>query len=366
MLTRMSADAPPDSTHQGGGGHPTVESVGARLAALGTPGWRTAEHQKDSYAPHNFATYQAHRLRTSWSEIDMNLRSVFDHYADQGWFDLYSANEAVAILETSREALEQESPHVDDLEADLGRARRLLIWLVPTQWLMAQTDAIEAHLRNSKDPEAMAIKLDRRAADLRFQLDNAIGVLNDIEAAMSLNSGLQRRRLERFAIWAGAGLLAAILLAPELIKRSSLDAWGFMPFDRPELLGWATTIAVALFGAIGALVSAILQVGDKPVTYTDYQVRGVEVAVRAGVGAILAIVAYVLLSYDVLPGMSMKNPGTYFLAALGAGFSQRWILGLLGVEKDVSGRSRGPATPNPAPPPMESAKDMARQARKPS
>jgi hypothetical protein len=291
----------------------------------------------------------------------MNLRSVFDNYAHTSWFDLYSAREAIAILETSRTALEREDADVDVIEADLGRARRLLIWLVPTEWLHAQADTIEVQLRDTHDPEAMAIKFDRNSSSLRFQLDNAIGVLNDIDAAVAINSGLQRRRLERLAIWTAVALGALVVLAPALVSRTSLAAWGFVPFNRLELLSWITVIAIAVFGAIGALISAILQVGDKPVTYADYQVRGVEVAVRAGAGAILAILAYVLLSFNVMPGMEMKNPGTYFVAALGAGFSQRWILGLLGVEKGMSVRHRNPATPNPAPPPMETAEDMAAQ-----
>jgi hypothetical protein len=119
------------------------------------PEWRAeaASGPQSIYRLEDFRTYQAFRLRSDWSELEMNLRSVFTHYGDQEWFDLQSAEEAVDILDYTLTALDADHPNAELVDDDLGRARRLLVWLVPTEWLEAQAVSVSSRLRASGTPE---------------------------------------------------------------------------------------------------------------------------------------------------------------------------------------------------------------------
>jgi hypothetical protein len=326
--------------------------IAKRLDGMGPPpAWRAeaASGPGSIYRLKDFQTYQAYRLRSDWSELDMNLRSVFTHYADQPWFDLQSAEEAVEILAQTRASLEAAHPNAELIDDDLGRARRLLVWLVPPEWVDSQAVAVDKRLRASSNPMASEVTIDATGPRLRFQLDAGIGVLNDIAAAWTIDNALQKRRLEAFRNAAVIALFVAILLAPILVNRGSLAAWGLTPMGSLDVLAALTAIGIAAVGAMGALLSAFLQLRDKPVTYADYQVRGIEVAVRAAVGSTLAVITYYLLSFNVMPGMSVANPGTYLLVAFAAGFSERYVLGLLRLDQSSSARPPGTMTPSATP-----------------
>ncbi len=325
--------------------------IAGRLDKMPLPKWRAEEASgPDSiYRLTDFRTYQAFQLRSDWSELEMNLRSVFTHYGDQVWFDLHSADESIEILEHTRVSLETEDPNVEIVDDDLGRARRLLIWLVPSIWLQAQATEVNDRLKASASPLASDVKIDGEGDDLRFQLDTGIGILNDISAAWSIDNALQKRRLEKFRNAAIASMVVAVFLATILVSRASLTAWAITPPGGDAVLAVLTAVGIAAIGTLGALLSAFLQLRDKPVTYADYQIRGIEIAVRAAVGSTVAVVAYYLLSWNVMPGMNVANPGTYLLVAFGAGFSERWIIGVLRLDSSGSSRPPSSMTPSAAP-----------------
>lgn len=316
---------------------------------------------KKVFGLRGYATYRAHELRTEYSLIEMNLQSLFGHYAERPTFDLLSVDQAISILDASRAELERDEPNVDTVDRDLGRARRLMIWLYPAEWLDAQTASIHARLASFDDPEARAFKVDATDPDkLQFQLDEAIGMTDRLMSARAINNGLQLRRLEMVRNLGLLALLALWAFAPVLVDGASLSAWGGGSMDGMATwaIAWITTAAIALVGATGAALSGLLQARDRPVTSMDYQVRGIEVVLRMVVGAVVAIVLYFLLSWQVLPAMAVSSPGTYLLIAFLAGFSERYFLGLLGLEKQGSTGSPTPMTPI-APPPMASSGSAA-------
>jgi hypothetical protein len=127
-------------------------------------------------------------------------------------------------------------------------------------------------------------------------------------------------------------------------------------------LAYLTTLGIAVIGAAGALLSAFLQRRDKPVGLRDYQVRETEAWGRAAVGAMIAVLAYFLLSFNVMPGLSATSPGTYLLVAFIAGFSERYFVGLLSVDKVSSDRPPTPMTLS-GPPPMTESSAKPQQQR---
>ena len=369
MTASATADSEPSPSARAGRQHrpflpgedrdDIIQRVADRLKEMPLPKWREeAGHgERKEYTRQEFPSYRAQQLRTNWSELEMNLRSAFTHHGDEPTFDARSAEEAVDILEHARVALESASPNVDVIDDDLGRARRLLVWLVPDDWLDIQIQAVVALLARSDDRQARRFKMKAEGQDRRYELDDAIGVLNEISSALAVNSGLQYRRLKKFRNAAIAGFLIEIFLAPWFVSRTSLNGWGLTPMGSLELLALLTAAGIAAVGAMGALLSGFLQMRDKPVMYPDYQVRDIEVAARAAVGAMIAVLSYFLLSFNVMPGMSATSPGTYLLVAFIAGFSERLFLGLLSIDKVGSERPPTPMTPSGPPPKPEKSAD---------
>jgi hypothetical protein len=217
------------------------------------------------------------------------------------------------------------------------------------------------------EPEARGLKLDAADRDgLRFQLDEAIGLTNRLLSSRAINNGLQLRRLEMVRNLGFVTIAALLLFAPVLVDGSSLGAWSGGPMGGMTTwaVAWITTAAIALVGATGAALSGLLQARDAPVRFEDYQVRGHLVMLRTVVGTVVAMILYFLLSWQVLPAMAVSNPGTYLLVAFLAGFSERFFLGLLGLEKDGDRMSQTPMTPI-APPPKPASSDATADGKEP-
>jgi hypothetical protein len=94
-----------------------------------------------------------------------------------------------------------------------------------------------------------------------------------------------------------------------------------------------------LMGAIGGFLSGLLQARSTQVTLAEYLENMLKLQLRPLVGALVALILYVLLSWQVLPGISMESAGSYFIIAFLSGFSERYFLRLLDIETG-SGESR--------------------------
>ena len=188
---------------------------------------KTILSRQSVYGLHGYRTYRAFQLRSVYSEVEMHLRSVYEHFAEKPWFDTDSAAEVVAILDSTLRELEQPDPNVAVVDDDLGRARRLLVWVSPPEWVESQTKDIAAQLQRSRVAEAKRFASGAAKPETRrFRLDEAIGILDRLETAQSINRNLQVRRLERIR---NVGMVAVLLLigfAPILVSGSIQALWG--------------------------------------------------------------------------------------------------------------------------------------------
>ena len=181
---------------------------------------RTILSKRSVYGLHGYRTYRAYRLRSDYSEIEVDLRSVYEHFAHMSWFDMDSAAEVVAILDSALPELEQPDPNLDVVDDDLGRARRLMVWVSPPEWIDGLTEEIGARLHQSGVPAAQGFTLDAPNVDARrLRLDEAIGILDRLETSQAINKGLQVKRLELIRNVGVVAVTLLIGLAPSLRQR---------------------------------------------------------------------------------------------------------------------------------------------------
>ncbi len=57
---------------------------------------------------------------------------------------------------------------------------------------------------------------------------------------------------------------------------------------------------------------------------------------RPLIGALVALILYTFLSWQVLPGITIVNAGSYFVLAFLSGFSERYFLRVLKTESQES------------------------------
>jgi hypothetical protein len=157
---------------------------------------------------------------------------------------------------------------------------------------------------------------------------------------------LQRARLKGLRRAAWLAFVVTLSLAPILlptaasgVARAPLQfAYGSM-----QWIGWreVTTSAylsmlnVAVFGALGGFLSTLLQVQRSRVSITEYKEHKYAGQLRPFVGAIIAMIFFVLLMWGVVPGLAVTNAGGYYMIAFVSGFSERYFLRALKLEEDT-------------------------------
>ena len=101
-------------------------------------------------------------------------------------------------------------------------------------------------------------------------------------------------------------------------------------------------------GAIGGTLSGLLTTRDSRPRLATYRTDMLKLSLKPLVGALAAVTLYILLSWDVIPGIDITSGGTYLALAVLAGFSERFFLRLLKSvgeeqgEPERSGKSGAP------------------------
>jgi hypothetical protein len=110
-----------------------------------------------------------------------------------------------------------------------------------------------------------------------------------------------------------------------------------LPTPLPSFLA---SFAIAIVGGAGGLFSALLVTQGAPATLLDFRTSVQRLLLRPLVGALVAVVVYMALSWQVVPGIEVTNGGTFIVVGFVTGFSERYILRLLNVTDSDSGDAK--------------------------
>jgi uncharacterized RDD family membrane protein YckC len=162
-------------------------------------------------------------------------------------------------------------------------------------------------------------------------LDEAVGDINRRTLNEQLSNGLQIRRLKNLRPWAVVVLAVAILAFPlAAASPSTFKDWPVPQFvPSPLMQSLLFALSVAFLGAAGGFISGLLQAHSSCVTLLEYQETMLKLQLKPLVGSLVAVIACILLSWQVLPGINILNTGTYFLIAFLCGFSERYFLNMI-------------------------------------
>ena len=177
---------------------------------------------------------------------------------------------------------------------------------------------------------------------LRSVLDDIIGNINSHTIQNRISMGLQVNRLRNLRFWGLIILFIFFVMSPLATNLANVLDWPSksiadlikLPIWLNMFFPWLNALAMMTLGAVGGFLSGFLQAQSTSITFTKYLENMLKLQLRPLVGALVALILYTLLSWQVLPGIKIENVGSYFLIAFLSGFSERYFLQLLKTDPE--------------------------------
>jgi hypothetical protein len=292
----------------------------------------------------SFESFFTQQLRTRYLELEGDFRSIVGNFPPH---DKATAQTVFNCLQLTRPALEVKEPDYLTVSSTLDLVERYMVWLCPEH--IIETRMVSTLLKlETLRPQgwkryARVLKQwEGPAGYARAPLDEAIAACNRVVLAQQIGSGLQIKRLRAYRRW-GAVIMALLVAAtPILADPSALMSWPVERFFGSAFWNpWLNVTAVLIVGMVGGFLSGLLQSRSSQVSLADYQETMLTLALRPVVGGIVSLVLLVLLSWKLIPVLDAKDAGAFFLAAFLSGFSERYFLRLLDLDKDKSDTASG-------------------------
>ncbi|MCB9796996.1 MAG: hypothetical protein H6741_30295 [Alphaproteobacteria bacterium] len=314
------------------------------------PTWLTAD---DTRTARRFEEHWASWLRDRYLELEARFLSLLSERGASPDFDRLTAGRVEEVLRLTRTELEDSDPELAEIHGRLDMVQRKLILLLPPERLLAAAMATASRLSAMELGDELRVRLDTliRAEDspasheaLRALLQEAERQITKRDAEEWLGGKLQISRLLAWRWWAAGLVVVLVALSPVLVQATGLETYTlklpedlltklprFVPRDMTPLV-WSG--AVATFGAAGAALSALLSVSRSRVNLREYEVNRVSLQLKILIGALVSLIALVLLSWGMMPGIQVTSAGSYLLVAFLSGFSERYFLRLLKVGEE--------------------------------
>ena len=161
----------------------------------------------------------------------------------------------------------------------------------------------------------------------------AIGKLALCQREEWINEDLQVARLHWLAVFVATAFVAtlavsAIAANPHPVHGWPVNSLASLPDPLSSVLA---SFGVAQLGAAGGLFSGLLVTQGAGASLLGYRTSVMRLTLKPMVGALMACVIYIILSWQVVPGITVTNGGTFLVIGFVTGFSERYILRVLNV-----------------------------------
>ncbi len=297
-----------------------------------------------------FQGYYLNSLRARYLRLEGDFRTAYNNFYNTPYMDLVTARRIIEFLQTSREALEDDDCDVNDVITMLDLTDQYMVWIYPPHYAKAQAFGLAAELKGQNNPwgdflERTAAQEGQTLGGLRAALDKTKQAINEAKQASIISTGLQIERLNMARQWSWYVLGICLVFLPVVINFDN-ELWAktvlgnFLPSIRP----WIVTLSAAVFGAGGAFFSSLMSVQKTRTVLTDYQENMKNNQLKLNIGALAAMILFSFMTWQIIPGIEMKNAGSFIFLAFIAGFSERFFLNLLNINDNEIAPRPAPAT----------------------
>jgi hypothetical protein len=297
----------------------------------------------------NYDALSIHRLRIRYMELESDFRMILGGYDNLEHLDLVVAEGMVHLLQMARELLEQKGPDLLTVSSTLDSVARYMVWLYPHHVAIPRAAGVLSHLESlpasGKEP---LIDLLTRASEtaredsedilalerLRSVLDETMGAIHRFATQEQLDNDVRLERLRELRLWGMAILVAFLVASPLVTNLEVLTDWpSQLIFRGPRaFIAWIMSLGIVIVGAVGGFFSGLPRVRRSQVTLAEHQENMLKLQIKPLIGSLVSLILFILLSWQILPGIRIDNAGFYFLIAFLSGFSERYLLRLLEIE----------------------------------
>jgi hypothetical protein len=275
------------------------------------------------------------------------------------------------LLVAAKRELESRHPNLTVVVNLLGLAERSLVTLYSPEILQLRIHTLVKDLQSMHPvpvAEIAAIRYAQRGLDrsepthqrdaVETAVKDAITYVNGCAEQDLLEDDLQVSRLVRVRWYLGFAWLLLLAVIPVVSSVQTLDeavVWPVLEVGRGQAVDLVFgALGLSIIGAVGGVVSGMLNVRDSRATMMDYRTSLKKLSLKPMVGAVAALVVYLFLSAHMISGIEITSSGTYVVLAFVAGFSERYFLAVLNAQvvkkpaRDAAGAPPGQVT-TPAP-----------------
>jgi hypothetical protein len=276
----------------------------------------------------------------------------------------------------------------------LNLADECMAWIYPEDIVLTQIPILIARIEETKNLEdkdkqryikQLNDQLDKKDEKaFRQVFDEIIWLCNKKNLEEMINIGLQIECLVNYVKWGRKLLLIFFLVIPLMINFKIFSDWSlygdttiygtinatakqavsnwimggwhtgnltignwkgslpipswhmgnFMVYWQQAIIVWLTALGIAIVGGIGGYLSGLIQTRRSKTSLALYEEGVLLSQLRLIFGGFAGLVSFVLLSWNLLSGISVTSLGPIVLAAFLSGFSERYFLNLLKIEQE--------------------------------
>ncbi len=307
------------------------------------PKWLSQSRGQKAKEKTGYRTYYFNSLRSRYLELEADFRTCYNNFYHSRYMDLNTAQIVIGYLQTAKKALESGEGDIYDIVTMLNLADQGMVGLYPPHVAKARAEGLGADLKaqGSTWGDYLLTEANRpfqTLGGLRAALDKTKSAVNEAAQTKLIETSLQIERLRTAWMWSLIVLGIALCFLPMMVNFDD-TYWTKTVIDKVQnsyWRPWYVAGCMAIFGVGGAFFSSLMQVQDKRnrTTLNDFQEKQKESQLKFAVGAIAALIMFIFLSWQIIPGVELKNAGSFLFLAFVAGFSERYFLRILNIEDE--------------------------------
>ena len=314
------------------------------------PKWLAQTRGQKPKEKSSYRDFYLNSLRARYLELEADFRTGYNNFYNSKYMDLNTAQIVIGYLQAAKKALEGHDGDIVDIVTMLNLADQGMVGIYPPHVAKARAAGIGAELKaqgsswgdflmtESADPN-------QTLGGLRAALEKTKQAMNEATHAALISTGLQIQRLKTAWMWSLIVLGIALCFLPMMVNydKSFWEATAISHTQNEFWRPWYVAGCMAIFGMGGAFFSSLMQVRSSRSNLSDFQEKQKESQLKLAVGAISALIMFIFLSWQIIPGVELKNAGSFLFLAFVAGFSERYFLRILNIDDEN-------ATPLPSKP----------------
>jgi hypothetical protein len=324
------------------------------------PKWQSADSDSGKKKNWKYTDYILVQLRHRFSQVSTQFQKLDNHIGDV--LPQEERARALALLEATQKGLESKSPSLLEMSTQIMQLEKLLLEFIPDPYIETIAHTLKTKLELERAPQAgrlqeiMTSQTDPslRPAALRTamrQLIHERSLAMVKEYLISVNKLIRFRNLRSLMV---ALVVLMFAVSPFLFKE--IDAYWrdslmfnilepFLPTVPAQGEAYFTALLISgvvmLMGALGGYLAGVFSQIDKGENVFEYNVDRFLSAIRPAIGALFALLLYLLVDWQVVPGLAIENAGTVIFVSFLIGFSAKFATSIFGKVMPGGGSAGG-------------------------